>query len=207
MSIVQTVDDALLASPAEAARYFGVSTFTLRRWAVNGSIRSHITPGGHRRYYLEPKQLEPNPQDNPDQFVVYARVSSSKQRGDLDRQIRFLQRRYPTYRVVSDVGSSINFNRPGFKAILEDLFEGKVRKVVVTYPDRFSRFGFDFFVWLFQKFGAQLVGLSRSNRSREEELAGDLMEIVTVFAARYHGSRKYEDGGEKGEVLPESRAD
>jgi predicted site-specific integrase-resolvase len=103
---------------------------------------------------------------------------------------------------VRDIGSGINFERPGFKALLEQLFEGKIRQVVVAYPDRFTRFGFDFFVWLFKRFGADLVGLSRSNLSREEELAGDLMEIVAVFAARYHGSRKYDDGREKDPDLP-----
>lgn len=198
--------DAQPVSPAEAARFFGVTSFTLRRWAENGTIRSVATSGGHRRYYLEPKQPERTPDNDPAAFVVYGRVSSAKQRNDLDRQIRFLQKRYPAYRVVRDIGSGINFERPGFKALLEQLFERKIRKVVVTYPDRFSRFGFDFFVWLFQKFGAELVGLSRSNRSREEELAGDLMEIVTVFAARYHGSRKYEDRREEGEDLPQSSA-
>lgn len=190
-----------LASPAEASRFFGVAPFTLRRWAELGIIRARTTPGGHRRYYLESKRSEPSLESDPNAFVIYARVSSAKQRGDLERQVKFLQRRYPDYRIVRDIGSGINFERPGFKALLEQLFQGKIRKVVVTYPDRFARFGFDFYVWLFKKFGAELVGLSRSNLSREEELAGDLMEIVTVFAARYHGLRKYDDGRKKGENI------
>lgn len=195
-------DPAQLVSPAEAARYYGVTPFTLRRWADDGTIRAHTTPGGHRRYYLQPKLPDPTPDTHPDAFVIYARVSSAKQRGDLERQVKSLQRRFPTYRVVRDIGSGINFERPGFKTLLEQLFEGKIRKVVVAYPDRFSRFGFDFFVWLFKQFGAHLVGLSRSNLSREEELAADLMEIVTVFAARYHGLRKYDHGGKEGADLP-----
>jgi predicted site-specific integrase-resolvase len=62
---------------------------------------------------------------------------------------------------------------------------------VVAHQDRFTRFGFDFFQWLFERFGAVLDSVERSTRSREEELLGDVMEVFTVFTARYYGSRKY----------------
>jgi predicted site-specific integrase-resolvase len=65
---------------------------------------------------------------------------------------------------------------------------------VVSSGDRFSRFGFSLFVWIFEQFGAKLVSIAqetRSDRSQSEELADDLMEIITVFTARYHGSRRY----------------
>jgi predicted site-specific integrase-resolvase len=75
---------------------------------------------------------------------------------------------------------------------LESLFSGSIAEVVVASPDRFSRFNYDLFEWIFSQYRAKLISLSkRENITSEQELAEDLMSIVTVFAARTHGKRRY----------------
>jgi predicted site-specific integrase-resolvase len=69
---------------------------------------------------------------------------------------------------------------------------------VVAKKDRFSRFGFELFEWIFKQFGASIVVVDGTEQfSPEVELAEDLMSIITVFSARYYGSRKYK-------ILPEN---
>ena len=75
-----------------------------------------------------PTNIKKNPSKKSSMLVFYLK----KQQGDLDRQIEFMQSKYPGYRLVSDIGSGINFKRKGFKTILEGLFKGAIKEVVVT---------------------------------------------------------------------------
>jgi predicted site-specific integrase-resolvase len=185
----------------DAAIYYGTSIPNLRKWAREGRIDATETPGGHYLYHIPE---EDDPISGPDSCewcpnIIYSRVSSRKQRNDLTRQAMCLKSKYPKYTLIEDIGSGINHKRPGFKAILEQLFKGNIKKVVVTHSDRFSRLGFDFFRWMFEQHGAVLESMDKSERDQREELLDDVMEIFTVFTARYYGSRKYtrDDDGHK----------
>jgi len=190
-------------SPGEACRHYQVCSETLRDWADKGRIEYFKTTGGHHRYKI-PDRGEGDTRAR----YVYARVSSRKQEGDLQRQIEFLRKRYSNYEVISDIGSGLNFKRQGFRKILEQLFEGNISEVVVSSSDRFSRFGTnDFFVWLFEHFGSKLTILqNRKHADSNEELAGDLLEIITVFTARYHGRRKYKSDHAEDQDISEPSA-
>ena len=185
-----------LLKAADAAKHYGIAISTLRLWARNEQIPVQRIGNGHYRYVVQQNVVE-REKDNTGNalsgYIIYTRVSSKKQQADLERQSSWLQKRYPRYQLVTDIGSGINYTRPGFKAILEALFKGNVKQVVVAHKDRFSRFGFDFFTWIFSQFGAELVAVENESTIRNTtiELAQDLMEIITVFSARYHGRRKY----------------
>jgi len=107
----------------------------------------------------------------------------------------------PNYRLVTDIGSGINYERKGFKAILEQLIRGDIKKVVVANQDRFTRFSFNLFVWLFSQFGAVVERPVREG----EDLIADFIEILTVFVARYYGRRKYYN--KKGEVVSDNESE
>ena len=174
-----------------ASKELNVSAQCLRTWANDGKIKYITTKGGHRRYLLEEQQIQQWKK------IIYARVSSKKQQDDLHRQIQFLRQKYPNHEVVKDIGSGINYKRLGFKRILEGISTGTIQEVVVAQKDRFTRFGFDLFEWIFQQHGANLICDKKDERdvSSEEELTDDLMSIITVFTARYYGRRNYQPKG------------
>jgi len=178
-----------LLKPKEASKKLGVSLSTLRYLARNGKIEARKTPGGHYLYVY--REANEEKQKNR-RKIVYARVSSAKQSEDLKRQIKYLKKKYPGYEVVSDIGSGINYKRKGFREILEQLLSGDIEEVVVAYKDRFSRFGFEFFEWLFKKQKARLKTMEESTSNGQKEFVSDIMEVLTVFTARYYGKRKYQ---------------
>lgn len=182
-----------------AKAYYNVSSATLRRWARNDQIDYKTTNGGHYRYYID-EYDDPNTVISTGDYIIYARVSSSKQHQDLQRQILSLQAEFPKYKLVTDIGSGINYQRKGFQTILEQLFDRNIKEVVVAYPDRWSRLGFDLFEWIFEKFGAKLTYINQNNKTPQEELLSDVMEVFTVFSARYYGSRKYKNQNNKNQV-------
>lgn len=179
----------IYVSPHQAATYYKVSKNTLRLWANSGKLQYETTHGGHHRYYIPTTTS-----DDERRSIVYARVSSRKQKDDLQRQIIYLQSKYPNHEVVSDIGSGINYKRHGFKTILAELFRGHINEVVVSTSDRFSRLGAsDLFVWIFEQFGARLIFIHDDEQENEDGITEDLMEIITVFTARYYGRRKYKN--------------
>lgn len=184
---------------ADAAEYYGISISNLRKWAREGRINVTETPGGHYIYNVpdtdDPVAEPPTCEWCPN--IIYSRVSSRKQRDDLARQSMFLQHRYPSYTLIEDIGSGINYKRQGFRSILEQLFKGNIKTVMVAHPDRFTRFSFDFFQWLFSQFGAVLDAVEKPKAESGDELVEDIMEVFTVFTARYYGSRKYQQSSDK----------
>ena len=169
-----------------AAEFYKVSETTLRNWANEGKVKFKKTKGGHRRYLIQEEKSEKRK-------IIYARVSSSKQKEDLKRQVNWLKSRYPNHEVFSDIGSGIKFNRRNFQALLERVLSGNVQEVVVAEEDRLSRFGIDLIKWLFARNNVKLIVVRKNQRSPNEELAEDLIQIITVFSARYHGNRKYKN--------------
>ena len=180
-----------MLKPAEAAKRLGVSNNTLINWAAEGKILFTTTAGGHRRYIL------PEASPTGEGRYVYARVSSSKQKDDLERQVEYLTKRFPNHEVIRDVGSGINFKRRGLQTILELLLSGYLKELVVAHRDRLYRFGFELFEQLFKLRGSVLTVLDNKGLADPaEDLSKDLLAIVTVFSDRYYGRRKYSGGPE-----------
>ncbi len=177
----------------EAAEFYSISESNLRKWAREGRIPAERTVAGNFLYLIPTEGDEEKVPivESWSENIIYVRVSSRKQITDLQRQADYLAEKYPGYTVVKDVGSGINYKRKGFQAILDKLFSGNVKKVVVAHQDRWSRFGFDFFQWLFSKFNAVLESVDSPSKANGEDLVGDIMEIFTVFSTRYYGKRKY----------------
>ena len=178
----------------------GVSSGTLRRWANDGTVKTIRTPGNFRLYAIGPifepgEQIVANDTTGSTggrQRIVYCRVSSTKQRDDLQRQIDRMRELFPTHNVVSDVGSGLNFRRKGLRSILELASRGLVEEVVVAHRDRLCRFAFELVEWVLSRHGAKLVVLDQEVASSPEgELVADLLAIVNVFTCRINGKRRY----------------
>lgn len=189
--------DKKYVSPREAHEILGVSVQTLRKWEKKGRIKAIRTPSGHRRY-----NIDDIISINDGVTVIYARVSSQKQKPDLQRQADYIQSLYPSAEVVTEVGSGLNYKRPKFKAILERVMSGDVRRLVVGHKDRLARFGFDFFQWLCERNNCELVVCSNTELSPEREMVEDILAIIHVFSCRLYGLRKYKSQIKKDTDLP-----
>jgi len=125
----------------------------------------------------------------------YARVSLT-QRDDLKRQKQLVvnyvkERGYGETQILSDIGSGLNENRKGFLKLLEMVSEKKVSKVIVAYGDRLTRFGLETLRKLFSSFGTEIEVINHEEKTPQEELAEDLIAIVSHFARRLYGMRSH----------------
>ena len=184
-----------MVSISAASRVLGVSQITLRRWESSGRLVPNRTAAGHRRYDLS-KITAGSPSFRADQrkTVAYARVSSSDQQADLERQKQVLEiycaQQGWRFEIISDLGSGMNDHKKGLKQLLKDLIEGEIGRLVITHKDRLLRFGAELVFAICQAKGTQVVIINQGEDTTfEEDLAKDVLEIITVFSARLYASR------------------
>lgn len=185
-----------LVTIGKAAQILGISISTLMRWEADGKLVSVRTEGQHRRYDLT--KLKPSPflRLVPDQrkTIAYARVSSSDQKQDLMRQKQVLElycaKQGWKYELLSDLGSGMNYYKKGLKRLLNEILTDKIARLVLTHKDRLLRFGAELVFAICQAKGVEVVILNQGEEtSFEEDLAKDVLEIITVFSARMYGAR------------------
>ena len=187
-------------------RRFGICNNTLRNWAEGGRLSTvRLGGGGGKRLYklcdVEKAFVGYSPTTDAGRArkaaakakVCYARVSSQKQRPDLERQVEALAAAFPGREIVRDVGSGINWKRPGFLALLDRAMRGELEEVAVSHRDRLCRFAFELLEHVFRNAGCKVVVQDQADGDRattdESELKDDLLAIITVFVASNNGKR------------------
>lgn len=178
-----------------AASELGVSRDTLRRWEVAGKITAERTPSGHRRYDLAKlRGLVPTKPKSERITLAYARVSQSNQKKELKEQIRHLEscciKNGWDFELIQDLGSGVNYRKSGLRKLIQRICEGSVERLVMTDRDCLMRFGVDLVFALCENFQTEVLILNiNSLEDFEDEIAEDILEIITVFSARLYGTR------------------
>ena len=182
-----------------AAKLLGTTPGQLRKWEANGELLPARKTQGGTRYYAIADLFGRSAAASPEELltVCYARVSSHDQKADLDRQQAALEAYCATKgwrtRVIRDLGSGMNYRKKGLQELLELILHRRFERLVITHQDRLLRFGAELVFTLCELQGIEIVILHQGEQpSFEEELAQDVLEIITVFSARLYGSRSHQ---------------
>lgn len=188
-------------SVGTAAKVFGVTPRTIRRWCDEGIVKFIITPSKQRRIdtsirKVGKKEIESSRKTSGEtpifkKDICYCRVSTSKQKDDLERQVSFMVDKFPGYTIYKDIGSGLNFKRRSFLSLLEQAEQGLLQSVTITSKDRLCRFGFELVEWIFARNDVKLVVLNKEDSTPEQELTRDILTIMQVFNSRWNGKRRY----------------
>lgn len=182
-------------TPKEASKILGVHWQTLRNWDANGTIETIRTPGGKRLYNVTKYLLENNKTEiinTNRKKVCYCRVSTLGQKSDLVHQVDLMKKKYPTYEIIQDIASGLNFNRIGLNKIIQMALNKELEEVVIMYKDRLARFGFELIEMIIKESSnGKITIVNNTDDSPEEELTKDLVSIINVFSAKLNGLRKY----------------
>lgn len=179
------------------AKMIGKTPQTLRIWHKKGIlIPAHVTVGGTRYYSQEQLNhfLGFTQQKTTNRKVIgYCRVSSNKQRNDLMRQIdnvrTYMLAKGYQFEIIEDIGSGINYNNKGLNKLINAVTNYEVEKIVILYKDRLVRFGFELIENICHKYNCEIEIIDSTEKTEEEELVEDLIQIVTVFSCRLQGKR------------------
>ncbi|TKX81219.1 IS607 family transposase [Halorubrum sp. SD626R] len=189
---------AKVYSVGEFADELGVHRETVKKWCREDQIQYSRTPGGHRRVpHTELQRLTGKPSRRSDKVAIYRRVSGHAQKrdGDLDRQLELLteyahNRGWSIEDKYSDVGSGLNENRRGLNKLLDGAENADYGRVLVTYQDRLTRFGFSYLERLLDQYDVEITVINEgTDKTAHDELADDLLQLVASFASKLYGMR------------------
>ena len=87
----------------------------------------------------------------------------------------------------------MNEDRKHFSKLLESIFKREIKTVYITFKDRLSRFGFNYFKQIFSYFGTNIVILDdneQTNKTYQQELMEDLLAIIHTYSMKLYTNRK-----------------
>lgn len=180
---------------------------TLTKYVKEGLIKTTTLPNGRYDYDLESVYKLFN-KGVERKTYIYARVSTPKQKNDLENQINLLKQfcfsnGYKISKIYSDIASGISFEkRKDFFLMLDDIISGKVERIIITYKDRLSRVGFELFYHLFKKYNCEIVIMSDVGSSKldSEEIFEEIVSLLHCYSVKMYSKRK---GQKIKEVLEE----
>ena len=181
----------------EVLKLLRCSRPSLTKYLKQGKLKAKLLDNGYYDYE-EKSVYDFLNKDINRKTVIYARVSTKKQKNDLKNQIELLknfcfQNGYTINEVYSDIASGITFeNRTDLFKLIDEIINNKIEKIIITYKDRLSRIGFDFFKTLFNKFGCEIIVISEvgSNKLDREEIFEEIISLLQCYSMKMYSKRK-----------------
>lgn len=184
-------------SIGKMAEKLGVTEQTLRNWDKSGKLKpAYVSESGYRYYSNEQLSKATGlffTESSAKVVVGYCRVSTRKQSDNLDRQIDCVKQyciaKGYQFKIISDIGSGVNYSKRGLQDLLKSVMNNEVSKIVVMYKDRLVRFGFELIETICSYHNVEIEIIDSTEKTEQEELVEDLIQIITVFGARLSGER------------------
>jgi putative resolvase len=177
----------------EVLKILGIHYHTLYSLARRNEIET-LKVGSRTLYNLDSYMRLKGVTNGPEKRnICYCRVSSPKQKPDLNRQINEMKAAYPSHRIISDVASSLNFERKGLSEIIDLAIKGEINELVIAYKDRLARIGYELIESIITKYSKGKITILNKTEEEtpEEELTKDVITIMNVYVAKVNGLRRY----------------
>ncbi len=181
----------------EVLNLLRISRQTLTRYVKNKTINVRVMPNRDYNYNDEDVYKILN-KDVKRKICIYARVSTPKQKKDLENQIDFLKSwsfnaGYQLNGIYADIASGISFDkRKEFFVLLDEIINHKVEKVIIAYKDRLSRVGFELFVHLFKQYGTEIIVVSEVGNKKldSEEIFEEIVSLLHCYSMKLYSKRQ-----------------
>lgn len=184
-----------ILKPKEVSKILNVTVKTLQNWDYSGKLIAKRNPNNRRYYTYDQinKFLGKEKVQVKKKTVGYCRVSSNKQKDDLLRQVEnvktYMFSKGYQFEIIQDIGSGINYNKKGLNKLIQMVISNQVEKIVIAYKDRLLRFGFELVENICKLYDVKIEIIDNTEKTEEQELVEDLVQIITVFSCKLNGKR------------------
>lgn len=183
----------------EAKKFFDISGQTLKTWKDKGLIS--FKQYSSKKILYDIDSLNNNNSDIDDRHnVIYARVSCSNQKQSLENQIELIKNYMISNgikvdEIYSEIASGLNEDRKELNRLVRDIQSNKISKVFISFKDRLTRFGFNFFKNIFSNNNVEIIVLDdneETNKDYKTELAEDLISIIHHYSTKLYSNQRKE---------------
>lgn len=180
----------------EVLKILKITRPTLTKYVKNGVLKVKVMPNGQYDYD-EDSVLSLGNVSKQRECVIYARVSTQKQKKDLENQVDTLVKfansnGYKVNNVYSDIASGLNYDRKTFKDLLNEVLQFKIKTIIIENKDRFTRISFDLWRNLFKQFCCDIIVMNEdtTNENEEKEIFSDIISLLHCFAMKMYSQRR-----------------
>ena len=178
-------------------KLLNVTRQTLTKYVKDKKIRVNVLPNGFYDYNDDDVYSFIGVKE-PRKTVIYARVSTQKQKNDLlnqvDRVTDYCNKNgLVVERVYSDIASGLSYDRGEFRNMLDDIINHRIKSVYISNKDRLTRISYDMWKQLFKNFNCELHTIneaSENNENTEKEIFSDIISLLHCFAMRIYSARR-----------------
>lgn len=181
----------------EVLKILCISRPTLTKYVKTGVIKATLQTNGDYDYDEESVLKKSGIDTTLRKCIIYGRVSTQKQKKDLENQLQILtefanSNGYCVDKVYSDIASGLNFDRENFQKILFEVLDRKVKTLIIRDKDRLSRVSFEMWKSLFHNFNCEIIVMNelQNNKSEEQEIFEDIISMIHCFSMRMYSSRR-----------------
>lgn len=174
-----------------------ISYMTLKRWKDEGKIQYKKLSNKKILYDID-SILKKSSEQNNRKNVIYARVSTTSQKSNLDHQIELiksymLSNGIKVDEIYSEIASGLNEDRQELNRLIQNIKENKISNIYVSFKDRLTRFGFNYFKNIFAMYNTNIIVLDEqeeTNKDFQQELVEDLIFIVHHYSTKLYSNRR-----------------
>ena len=179
----------------EVLQILGITRMTLTSYVKKGFIKVTVLPSG--RYVYDSESVYKLIKKGKDgrQNVIYSRVSTYKQKKDLNNQknklIKYCQDNdIKVNTIYSEIASGLDLERKQFSKLLNDVINYKIAKIYITYNDRLTRLSFKTIRDIFAKFGTEIISIEGKKKNNNSEIMEELISLMHIFSTKMYSKRK-----------------
>ena len=187
----------------EVLRLLEISRVTLSTYVRKGYIGVIELPGG--QYNYNSKDVFKYIKKNTRHSVIYSRVSTYKQKGDLKRQTSFLKsyckkKSICIDKVYEEVSSGLDLDRKLFSQLMDDVFNYKIRNIIISNKDRLTRLSYTTIKNIFKKFATEIIVVNdkiarkkntkNKTKGEDTELFEELISLIHIFSTKMYSKRR-----------------
>jgi len=127
--------------------------------------------------------------------VIYARVSTYKQKNDLDNQVKKLtdycgENNIIYDKIYKEISSGLDLDRREVSELIDNVLHYKIKTIYITNKDRLTRMSFKTLENIFKRFGAEIVVINDEDKDTTNEVFEELISLIHVFSTKMYSNRR-----------------
>ena len=180
----------------DVLRLLKITRPTLTKYIKKGWVTGTLKKNGMYDYDDESVYTLLN-KDNKRLNVIYSRVSTNKQKQDLENQEQTLLNYTANSGIkidksYKDISSGMNYDRESFIKLMDDVMSYKIGTIYITYKDRFGRAAFNTIEKLFNSYGTKIIIITNIGipKSTENEFLEEIIALIHTFSMKMYSARR-----------------
>lgn len=177
----------------EVLTMLNISRVTLCHYVSSGKLKVTLLDNGYYDYDEESvyKLMKKDTRIN----ILYARVSTYKQKKDLDTQLDKLiyycnNNKIIYTKTLKEISSGLDLDRKGFSTLLNDVIHYRIKNIYITNKDRLTRLSFKTLESIFTKFGTSIVIINEEDKDTTNEVFEELISLIHIFSTKMYSNRR-----------------